>query len=195
MVLTSEPGVEEGRGAGGILIESLTQALQSTRLFQTQTAERVSSMKLGVLHAYENDAGGQDSQYKRDVTAKIVSLVEARAASVEEFRRSQESAEKLMASLKGHPDGPAANVDREKIVDHFKVSPSIAFQPPALSIQKAVTATWPVPAVKVPQRGGVFPCWGATICGRMGLSLSSSLSYRNAGRWAHDRGNGCNIHT
>lgn len=103
------------------MVESLTQALQSARLFQKQTAERVSSMKLEVLHAYENDAGGQDSQYKRDVTAKIVSLVEARSASVEEFRRSQEGAEKLMASLKGNPDGPAANEDREQVVEHFKV--------------------------------------------------------------------------
>eukprot|EP00290_Baffinella_frigidus_P047619 CAMPEP_0180387960 /NCGR_PEP_ID=MMETSP0989-20121125/30544_1 /TAXON_ID=697907 /ORGANISM="non described non described, Strain CCMP2293" /LENGTH=239 /DNA_ID=CAMNT_0022388911 /DNA_START=93 /DNA_END=809 /DNA_ORIENTATION=- len=106
--------------AGGTMVESLTQALQSARLFQKQTAERVSSMKLEVLHAYENDAGGQDSQYKRDVTAKIVSLVEARSASVEEFRRSQEGAEKLMASLKGNPDGPAANEDREQVVEHFK---------------------------------------------------------------------------
>jgi len=113
------------------MIESLTAALKSARLFEKQTAERVSSMKLEVLQAYEDDESGQDSQYKRDVTAKIVALVEERSQAVDDFKKSQDQAEKCMADLAFNPDSPSAAEQREKIVKHFEVHPAIRPVPSA----------------------------------------------------------------
>ena len=89
------------------LEENLSSALTSSALFNQQTLERVNAMKFLVLKAFEGDehgAGcgshpGQDIT-RRDITTKIVSLVEGRAEAVDQFKKAQDAAEMTFASLR-----------------------------------------------------------------------------------------------
>jgi len=89
------------------LEENLSSALISSARFNQMTLERVNNMKFLVLKAFEGDehgAGGGSHPGKditrRDITTKIVSLVEGRAEAVDQFKKAQDAAEMTFASLR-----------------------------------------------------------------------------------------------
>ena len=89
------------------LEENLSSALMGSARHNQQTLERVKVMKFLVLKAFEGDehgAGGGSHQgqdiTRRDITTKIVSLVEGRAEAVDQFKKAQDAAEMTFASLR-----------------------------------------------------------------------------------------------
>ena len=89
------------------LENNLASALISSAQFNQQTLERVNAMKFLVLKAFEGDTHGvgsgshpgQDAT-RRDITTKIVSLVEGRAEAVDQFKKAQDAADMTLASLR-----------------------------------------------------------------------------------------------
>ena len=89
--------------------DHLSSAIVSAASFYQQTVQRVNAMKFYVLQAFDGNergggVGGQDSQYSKDITTKIVSLVEGRAEAVDQFKKAQEVAEFTLVNLKKRLD-------------------------------------------------------------------------------------------
>lgn len=86
--------------------DQLASALLTAASFNDQTVERVNAMKFMVLKVFDGDDrnGGTiptgNDQYSKDITTKIVSLVEGRAEAVDQFKKAQEFYEIMLANLK-----------------------------------------------------------------------------------------------
>jgi hypothetical protein len=87
--------------------DALAAGLTASASFHKQTVERVNNMKFLVLKAFEaldsEEEGGNSpahQQTRKDITTKIVSLVEGRAEAVEQFKKSQEAAEFTLSNLR-----------------------------------------------------------------------------------------------
>jgi len=85
--------------------EQLTSALGVAANFNEQTAERVNIMKSLVLQAFDGDNDRSafkrgHANYSKDITTKIVSLVEGRSEAVDRFRKAHEEAEIMLTNLK-----------------------------------------------------------------------------------------------
>ena len=90
-----------------VLEEHFDAALKSTTGFNQQTLERVNAMKFMVLKVFEREESARGTigeaghgQYRKDITTKIVSLVESRAEVVDQFKKAQEVAEFTLVHLK-----------------------------------------------------------------------------------------------
>lgn len=102
-------------GHGGMfdpaMEDHLSSGLMTAASFYQQTVQRVNAMKFYVLKAFDSNerggvVGGQagHSQYSKDITTKIVSLVEGRAEAVDQFKKAQEVAEFTLINLKRRLD-------------------------------------------------------------------------------------------
>ena len=109
MASSSMPQGADDNFLGPAMEENLASALSSSAQFNQQTEERVKEMKFLVLKAFEGEDradaaqsqhAGHEQQYSRDITTKIVSLVEGRAEAVDQFKKAQEFAEFTLTNLK-----------------------------------------------------------------------------------------------
>ena len=79
-------------------------ALKTTASVYQQTMQRVDTMKFLVLKAFDGEEQGAGKtghmQYSRDITTKIVSLVQGRVAAVEQFKKAQGDSEFTLSDLR-----------------------------------------------------------------------------------------------
>ena len=84
--------------------EDLASALKTTASVYQQTMQRVDTMKFLVLKAFDGEEQGAGKtghmQYSRDITTKIVSLVQGRVAAVEQFKKAQGDSEFTLSDLR-----------------------------------------------------------------------------------------------
>ena len=87
--------------------DALASGLLASASFNKQTVERVNNMKFLVLKAFEvgeiGEQVGISPAYHRtskDITTKIVSLVEGRAEAIDQFKKAQEAAEFVLSNLR-----------------------------------------------------------------------------------------------
>ena len=87
--------------------DALASGLSAAASFNKQTVERVNNMKFLVLKAFEvgeiREQVGISPAYhqsSKDITTKIVSLVEGRAEAIDQFKKAQEAAEFVLSNLR-----------------------------------------------------------------------------------------------